>query len=197
MSTQIATYDVFLSCSLADWQTAELVERTLAEAGFGVSNPKVDPGANQQDVLRKALAESDAIVVIINPQHPLPANVGVELGAAMAWDKPGYVIHTETSSISPPAFLAHFPVYPVSRIDDMVQAIRNGLQPFSDEDRSVLSSVYAQLGIPIDKLLGKPALIEKLAGAFSKQSDKRVSGERLVQELVRLRKSGKLERLRQ
>ena len=196
MSTEIATYDVFLSYSLADGQVAEPVERALMEVGLGISNPKAEPGALAREAIWKALAESDVVVVIVNPQRTLPAAIGLEVGAAMAWHKPVYVVHTEARSLGTAVPLGDFPVYPLSRIDDMVQAIRDGLQPLSMEDRSLLSSVYAELGIPTDKLLGRPALIDDLASAFHKRSGKRVSGERLLQELVRLRKSGNLKRLR-
>ncbi len=197
MSTQTWQYDVFVSYSLTEGQTADLVERALTEAGLGVvSHANVPPGADWREFLRKALAESDALVAIIDPQRTLPSVIGVEVGAALAWHKPVYVIHTTTGNVKLPSYLGNSPVYSVSRIDDAVQSIKRGLKPLSEEEQSVLASVYVELGIPLDKLLGEPASVEQLARDFSHRCRRDVSGERLVQELARLRKRGSLPRRR-
>jgi len=197
MSTQATTYDVFLSYSLSEGQIADLVARALAEAGLGVvSQETLQMGTEWRDSLWRSLAESDAIVAIIDPNRTLPSAIGVEVGAAMAWHKPVYVVHPETERVRLPAYWETCRVYPVSRIDDVVRSIKDGLQPLSEKERSVLRSVYAELGIPTDKLLQKPASIEELARAFNKRCGSSVGGERLVQELVRLRKSGNLGSLR-
>lgn len=118
------------------------------------------------------------------------------MGAAMAWHKPIFVVHTMTGNVRLPSYLEDFPAYPISRIDDVVQSIKRGLKPLSENEQSVLTSVYAELGIPTDRLLREPAAIEKFAQAFNKLCGTNLSGERLLQELVRLRKDGRLPRLR-
>jgi len=196
MSTQTLTYDVFLSCSLTEAAVAELVKRALEEAGMDVfSVSRLEAGAGFQESLWRALAESSAVVAIVHPRQTLPSSIAVEVGAAMAWHKPVYVVHTESGNVRLPEYLGEFPTYPVSRIDDLVQAIARGSKPLSEEERSVLLSVYADMRIPTDKLLLQPAAVDDLARSFNQLCGTDISGERLVQELVRLRKRGLLPRL--
>lgn len=195
MSTAVSDYVVFLSSSVTEGQTASLVERALTEAGLGVvSAPKlVQAGENIQNRLWKAIAESDAVVVVIDPSRPLPSSTGVEVGAAMAWHKPIYVLLTEAGNAKLPANLGES--YPVARIDDLVQSLRRALKPLAREDQEVLAAVYSELGIPADRLLHQPAAIDELARGFQAHAGRQVAGERLVQELLRLRKSGRLPRV--
>ena len=69
-------------------------------------------------------------------------------------------------SIKLPTYLADCPVYPLSRIDDVVESIKRGLTSLSEDDREVLAAVYSELGIPTDQLLVNPAAIEQLARQF-------------------------------
>jgi hypothetical protein len=195
MKQQQTTYDVFLSSSLAHAKTAEMVARALREAGLDVFVPgEVAPGGKLRDALWQALAESSAFVAVIGPEQIPPANLMVELGAAMAWYKPIYVVHTATESIQLPDYLADSPAYPVSRIDDVVQSIRQA-ELLSAQDLQLLCEVYAKAGTPTDRLLRQPASLEELAAKFEAASGKRVPGERLVHALIRLRKGGALPRL--
>jgi hypothetical protein len=201
MSTKVATYDVFLSYSLPEARTAELVELALKEAGLDVFNAaRAEVGEGPQDVLWRALAESAAIVVIMPPENAPASSVVFEVGASTAWHKPIYIVHTGTGNAKLPSYLAEFPAYPVSRIDDAVQSVKqivkHGFPPFSDDGRALLIDVYQQLAIPTDKLLQDPASLDILAREFEKRSGTRFAGERLWQELVRLRKSGNLPRRR-
>jgi len=197
MSVQSKICDVFLSYSLTEAETAQLVERTLAQAGLDVFNPaKVEVGTQIQDALWRALAESAALVVIVDPMRTVGSNVGVELGAAMAWHKPIYVVDTNGGTVKLPSYLREFPVYPISRVDDVAQSVKRGLLTLSEEEHSVLLSVYADLGIPVDKLLADPPHVDALGQEFNRRCERRVGGERLLQELLRLRKRGQVPPLR-
>ena len=197
MSVQTTIYDVFLSYSLAEAEHAELVERTLMHAGLDVFNPaKLEPGSQIRDILWRALAESAALVLIVDPVRAPGSNVGVELGAAMAWHKPIYVVHANGgSTVKLPSYLREFPVYPMSRVEDIALSVKRGLTALSEEERALLASVYIDLGIPLDKLLVEPTHVDALGQAFNRRCPRHVTGERLVQELVRLRKGGQLARL--
>jgi hypothetical protein len=196
MSVQTTTYDVFLCYSLTEAETAELVERSLTQAGLDVFDPRnLEAGSRIDDVLWHAVAKSATLVVIVDPQVAPNANVALELGAAMAWHKPIYVVHADGGTAKLPSYLREFPAYPVSRLGDIAQSVKRGLTTLSDEERSILSSVYTELGIPVDKLLAKPAHVDALGRAFNSRCRKGASGERLVQELLRLRKAGQLPRL--
>ena len=197
MSVQTTIYDVFLSYSLMEAETAQLVERTLTQAGLDVFNPaKLEPGSHIRDLLWRALAESAALVVIVDPLRAPGSNVGVELGAAMAWHKPIYVVDANGGITKLPSYLREFPVYPISRIDDVAQSVKRGLVTLSEEEQSLLMSVYADLGISVDRLLTDPAHVDAFGQQFNRLCQRQVAGERLVQALLRLRKAGQLPRLR-
>ncbi|NQU25005.1 MAG: toll/interleukin-1 receptor domain-containing protein [Candidatus Nealsonbacteria bacterium] len=197
MSTETLTYDVFLSYSLADASVAELVERALQEGGLDVFNStSMESGAKLQDRLWRALAESSAIIAIVHPQGPVASSIAVEVGAAKAWRKPVYVVHTERGDVRLPDYLAEYPTYPIARIDDIVRSITRGLKGLSEDEQQILCSVYSEIGIPTDQLMVQPASLDKLAREFNNRSPTRFSGEQLVRELLQLRKRGMLQPLR-
>ncbi|MBU4273280.1 MAG: toll/interleukin-1 receptor domain-containing protein [Planctomycetes bacterium] len=198
MSTQTTTtYDVFLSYPLTEAGLAAQVARTLKEVGLDVFwHDGVEAGESFQDTIWRATAESAALIVIVPTESPLTSSVAVEVGAFKAWQKPIYVIQAARGSIKLPAFLAGCPVYPLSRVDDVVESIKRGLASLSEDDRDVLVTIYHEMGIPVDQLLVKPASIEMLAREFRTKSGKMASGERLVRELLTLRKRGNLPRRR-
>ena len=199
MSTQVAatTYDVFLSYPLTEEALAERVARAVQKAGLDVFwHDRLESGESFQDAVWHALAESAALIAIVPSEGPLASSVAIEVGAFKAWRKPIYVIQAAKGSIRLPAYLADCPVYPLSRVDDVVESIQRGLTSLSEDDRGVLAVIYRELGMPADQLLANPAAIEGLAKEFHAKSGRWVSGERLIQELLRLRKIGSLPRLR-
>jgi hypothetical protein len=201
MSTKVATYDVFLSYSLPEARSADLVQRALEEGGLDVFNlASAQAGENIEDLLWQALAESAALVVITPPEGAPASQVVFEVGAFTAWHKPIYVVHSGGGTVRLPSYLAEFPVFPLSRIDDVVQSIKRTIEQsfsqFSDDQRKALVETYQELGTPLDRLLADPALIERVARAFHKRCGTHYSGERLVQELLRVRKRGDLPRRR-
>jgi len=197
MTKNSRTYDVFLSFALADAGTAGLVSRALSEAGLDVFTPEeIEPASKLSEAVWQALAESSALVAVINPDRPPAASLAVELGAAMAWHKPIYVVHSEPANTRFPSYLSDFPAYPVSRIEDVVQSIARQTVPLSTTELKQLRDIYARTATPTDQLLRRPAAAEQLARSFEKASGRKVSAEQLVHELVRLRKKGELPRLK-
>ena len=198
MSTQTATtYDVFLSYPMTEAGLAAQVARALQEAGLDVFwRDEVEAGESFQDTIWRATAESAALIVIVPTESPLASSVAVEVGAFKAWQKPIYVIQAARGSIKLPMYLADCPVYQLSRVNDVVESIKRGLTSLSEEDRDVLVTLYREMGISVDQLVMNPAAIEKLAREFRTKSGKMASGERLVRELLTLRKRGNLPRRR-
>jgi hypothetical protein len=197
MSVQTTSYDVFLSYSLTEAGEADLIERALTEAGLDVfsASKAVEPSDSAGDVLWQALAESAALVVLVHPQRPPSSSVLVELGAAKAWLKPVYVVQMEPGTAKLPSYLEQFPVYPVGRLDDLAGAVKRSMSAFNEQQRSLLREVYRDLRIPADQLLRDPAALDRLAAEFNRRCDGQFPGERLVQELLRLRKGGTLPRV--
>ena len=197
MSVETTVYDVFLSYSLTEGRAAELVERALREAGLNVFNhAHMAQGRDWEDVLRFALAECAAVVVVIDPERS-PAHVTtLELGAAMAWQKPIYLVLADAATVALPSYLQRLPAYPLSQLDDAVQCVKGSVVGLSERERSALVSVYVENGIAVGELVGEPEHVDAIERQFNARRKKRVSGERLVQELVRLSKTGELPRLR-
>ena len=198
MSTQtVTTYDVFLSYPITETGLAESVTVALEHAGLDVFRPdRLEAGASWQDMIWHALAGCAALIVVVPSEGPLASSVAVEVGAVKAWRKPIYVIQAASGNIRMPPYLAGYPVYPLSRLDDVVASIKRGFASLSEDDRVILRAIYIELGTPVDQLLTDPAAIDGLAEEFHARSGKMVAGERLVRELLVLRKRGDLPRLR-
>lgn len=198
MSTQTATtYDVFLSYPRTESGLADQVARSLEQAGLDVFwDREIALGENLQDTIWRALAESAALIAIVPSEGPLASNIAVEVGAFKAWCKPIYIIQAARGQVRLPAYLADCQVYPPSRVDDVVASIKRGLASLTEDDCRVLASIYDNYGISVDEILTNPVKIEAFADEFNARCRKRVTGERLVQELLRLRKKGQLPRIR-
>jgi hypothetical protein len=197
VNSKRSTPDVFLSYALADRDSATLLASAFTEAGLSVFDIRAMPKGEQwQNEIWDAIVSSQAFVALFSPGTASNSNILVELGAASAWQKPIYIVWAGTPPARLPGYLQQHQVYPLSRLDDVVRSIRRGVQRLSDEERSVLLDVYRSVRVPTDQLLRQPSAVERLTREFNRRSSKRLSGERLLQELIRLRKRGELPRTR-
>jgi hypothetical protein len=195
MSTQATTtYDVFLSYPRTESGLADTVTRALEHAGLDVFDvgKSYMPEEDLQDALWRAVAESSALIVIVPSGGPLASSVALEVGAFKAWQKPIYVIQAAPGTIELPTYVADSPVYPLSRVNDVVESIKRGMTTLSEDERNVLMEAFQQLAMPVDRLMTDPVAIDRLAKDFRARCGTRVSGERLVRELLTLRKRGGL-----
>ena len=190
------TYDVFISHAARDQELArEIAERLESEGLASFHDGLIPPGADIGRTIWDALAESRALIAIISPDM-LPQAMGlVEIGAAAAWNKPFYVIINGPSSTKLPNFLSNYPAYPLNRLEEVVRAIQSSFDPLTESEREILSEIYLNLGTPTDQLSQSPKALRELTSHFNKSTKKQYSGERLLSELIRLRKKGELPRL--
>jgi hypothetical protein len=130
-------------------------------------------------------------VAIVSPAG-LTASTGFELGAAQGWNKPVFAVLTDSSARAPAA-LARAALYPPARIDDIVKAIQAIGEPLSDQDREMLAEIYESMQMSLDKLVLEPWHADKLVQRFKVRAHRSVSGERLLSELLRMRKRGTLK----
>ena len=147
MSTQIATtYDVFLSYPMTEAALADQVARALQQAGLDVFYDRfeIEAGEDYRDALWRAVAESAALIAIVPSEGPLASFIVFEIGAFKAWHKPIYVIQAAEGNIKLPNYLADCPVYPLSRVTDVVESIKRGLASLTEDDRVVLEDIYSQ-----------------------------------------------------
>jgi len=190
------TYDVFVSHSRSSADLAGEIAENLRLAGLQTFHDGVlHAGADFSDAIWQALAESRAVVVIVTPEAPADAVSLVEIGAAAAWNKPLYVLIDGPSSTKLPAVLDKYPVYPVSRLEEVVRKIVGSFEPLTQEEQQVLGDVYRECGVPADQLSLSPLALRELAEKFNQRAAKHLSGERVLSEILRMRKSGRLPRL--
>ena len=190
------TYDVFLSYSLDLQSQAKVIAKKIADAGLAVFDlSEISPGHNIEEETWQALAESWALVVLIK-QGTVPPSVAVEIGAASAWQKPIYILTEGEGRYNVPRYFSNYEVFKSSEIARTIELISQGLKPLNDKDIQALAKSYERLGIPTDRLLREPSSIERLRNILWKESGLKISGERMMQELIRLRKRGKLPKLK-
>jgi hypothetical protein len=191
------TFDVFLSYSERDRGAAELVRHALANAGLeAFCLDRVEVGGNSLSEVRRALAECSAVLFLLTGSSIRSQNVAFETGMALAWNKPIYVLFDGLEPGEIPDYLQEFHVRRLSEMDDVVQEIAASRQPLSRSERDNLIDLYSELAIPTDQLLRKPIELKGFAAEFLDRTGKAIPGERLVQELLRLRKQSQLPRLR-
>jgi hypothetical protein len=196
MSIASEAHDVFLSFSLHDASVAAVVRHALTDGGLEVfTSDSLKSGEDWGEQIQKALVVSQALVIVVSRPSELPRSMLVELGAAMAWKKPVFVLLDGIGRSQLPAFLQGFNIYPVSRLAEVVAEILRSTSPFSESERQALSELYSSLGIPVDRLLTDPSSLASLAERFNESMGANRSAERLAQELLTLRKRAALPKI--
>lgn len=196
-ATLSKTCDVFISHAAADAHLAKEIAESLQSAGLETFHAgTVEPGMDLADSIWQALAESRAVIAIVSPDTP-PSSMGmVEIGAAAAWNKAVFVLINGPSSTKLPDALSRYPVYPLGRLEEVIQTILASFEPLTDIERGILADIYRKLETSVDRLSQSPKTLHELVAKFTEKTDKQLSGERLLSELLRMRKQGQLPRLR-
>ncbi len=196
MATATTTYDVFLSHSSRDRDVAaDIANRLQAEGLEPFYDASIQVGETISQAIWDALAECHAFIAIVSPESSPDAMSMVELGAATAWNKPVFVLLNGPASMRLPDALQRFDAYPLNRVDDILGRIRHNLKPLSDNEHMVLAETYRDLDVPADQLGQSPSSLRQLVEQFNAKTKKHLSGDRLLSELLRMRKQGKLPRL--
>ena len=197
MSIAIKTeFDVFLSHGVHDTGIAGVVKNALSEAGLEVfSDQNVKFGNSYTKIWRDALAECSAVVLILTRSTLDSSNLAFEVGAAMAWNKPIYVIYDGIADSEIPSYLDDLRLGQISNLPQIVKEIAKSQEPISEEGREKLMNVYEEFGVPTDQLQCKPLDLRELTEQYNKSSHSNLSAERLIRELIHLRKKGKLPRV--
>lgn len=190
-------YDVFISHSARDRDVAEEIAAQLQEAGitafFDVADSRV--GENVEKRFWEALSESRALIAVFSDVGAYQF-LGLAIGAAFAWNKPVFIVLNAPPTTRLPEILQSFPVFPVSRISDLVEHVLALQAPLGDEAVDALKDAYVHIGIPTDKLNTSPNSLQDLTKRVNERTASTHSGEVLLRELLRLRKRGELPRLR-
>jgi hypothetical protein len=190
------SYDVFISHSPTDAKLATEVASACRAGGLdAIAYAELLPGENASDAVWEAVAESRALLAILSPSGPTPS-MAIELGAARAWNKPIFAVVTDPSLARLPPGLSGIRLYTFGRIEDVIRAIKSTAQDLSQDDRSLLRKLYTEIGVSVDQLALDPRHLEELVKRFNSATGKAAPGERLLSELLRMRKQGKLMKAR-
>jgi hypothetical protein len=112
----------------------------------------------------------------------------------MAWEKPIFVVAPEGGKL--PAYLSGHQIVRTSEVPKLIGSVKREAAPLTEEERDILLSVYADIGIPTDKLALDPGSASKLVEDFNRRSRNTSGPDRLLRELLRLRKAGRLPKLK-
>ena len=197
MKKKTPVYDIFLSHSSQDVGLAAFVRDGLMSQGLSVFELEaVSAGTAISKSIREGLVDSLAVVLLITPSSETSGNMAFEAGMAMAWAKPVFVLYDGRTLSDIPEFLQQFEVFSVDKVRDVAKAISKTKQTLKPEHVAILSSLYVDTGIPTDQLLLEPSILQDMSDQFFERAHLRLSTTRLAQELVRMRKTGRLPKMR-
>ena len=198
MKKKTPIYDVFLSHSLQDKGLAAFVQETLSSEGMNVFDlSEIPSGSPITNSIREGLVDSSAVILLITPSSDRSGNLAFEAGMAMAWAKSIFVLYDGRQLSDIPDFLRQFQVFPVDNVREVAKLILASKQQLKPDHAILLSQIYEDTGLTTDRLLLEPAVLIDMSDQFYAQSHLRLSGSRIAQELIRLRKTGRLPKLRQ
>jgi DNA-binding CsgD family transcriptional regulator len=193
MSKTEVTYDVFVSHSMDDAEAARCVTDRLPEARFSVflsdTAESSSPAQILNDVVWDALAESEALIVLVSSSPP-GIGAGFVIGAASAWNKPVYVVYDAPRQPTVSRMIEGYPHYSLSQFSDVISAIRDGQDPLARRELATLAALYCEMGTPTDQLTREPDTLRELTERFNFKTGRTLSAEHLLREMLRLRKSG-------
>jgi hypothetical protein len=193
MANESSQYDAFVSYDFDGRTTALRVIDALRGHGVTVVYAdEVRQGANWRNAIWEAMTESQAFVLILSGDGNLNANVAVEVGAAMAWNKPIYAIVDASRSTKIPDVLADVQAFPMSRIADIASMIIDARDALTEDDKKLLSKIYSESRLPVDKLQTQPQALAVLTQQFNQLANRHLSGEQILRALLNLRKRGSL-----
>lgn len=195
--SQLSLYDVFLSHSLKDQGLAKLVTSTFVKAGLTVFEySSIQAGQSFTASIRQALAESWALVVLVTRDSLESKSLMVEIGMGLAWSKPTLILHDGVDVGQLPSILSGYQVVPLSHIEQVIEQVRNLREKYDDAQIAALVQVYSDFQTPVDRLVMQPAVLGEIVDSFQQRTGVMASSERLVAELLRLRKQGMLPRIK-
>jgi hypothetical protein len=190
------SYDIFLTHAAADAGLAALVIRQFEAADCGVfSQQALEVGDDFWRRMIYELVDCNAVIILLTKSSLSLPNIAVEVGAALAWDKPIFVLYDGISISDVPEYLQQFAVCPVADLRGVIGQVRQLRQPLTDQQRASLVAIYQEQRNSVDQLLIAPIRLRALADEFRRREAMPVSGKKLVQELIRLRKRGELPRI--
>ena len=192
MSAAPARPQVFVARSPSD-PTADGVVATLTDAGCAVlpatTNRRVTSAARTRAVT-DAMAKAGAMVIVASADTAGSPWTAFEMGAALATDKPIYVV--PVAGVLLPTYMQPAQLVEAAAVGRLVQRLRDDAAPLTPAERDALAEVYGRFGVPVDQLMFDTPALKRIADAFSRTRQPRVQPDRLLRELMTMRKQGRL-----
>ena len=148
------------------------------------------------DAIRSAIAESRVFVAIVSRASMNNAKIAVEIGAAWGWGKSIHFLLSGLSSSDLPGWLARHPHAPITELAAVIDEIVRAIVPLTPEQAEALAEAYNAIGVPTDQLSNRLGSLDELTDRFNRKTMSSYPQERVLQELIRLRKRGRLPRLK-
>lgn len=193
------SFDVFLAHDPVDNALARAVIDRLSEEGLSVFSMYLSeptPLEPLGESVRRELRDSFSFVVLLTPTFLKSDYLPFQMGAAAASGSPVFVLASGIAHAAVPEYLR---LYPFGDLWDglpaIVEQIRRHSRPLDEADYTALLSSYQHVGLPVDQLLTDPAARDAVVDRFREEAGRRIPQGKLLRELMRLRKSGKLPRL--
>jgi len=189
-------YDVFLFHSAVDEGLSTLVCRQMEAGGLRVFTPgSMTAGKRISDKLRQEIVACTAVVVIATPASTQSSFLGYEVGMAAAWNKPVIVLFDGLNADDLPSFLQEYQLFAVKQIDQAIEWVRRAGDAFSDQQRIELATAYRDFGVPTDVMVFDPAAMHEFVRSFNNRSGTAFDSQKIIRELMRLRKTGQLPKV--
>jgi hypothetical protein len=194
--------DAYLAHDTSDSALAWAVADRLRAAGLTTASVHLDGAGTfslDSQPFRRELFESFTLVVVLTPAFVRSGVLPFYLGVADATASPVYVLNADVSQSDVPDYLqrSRYFTEPLwEGLPRVVDEIAKASQPLDADAVMALEQVYQEVGVPADQLVASTTLRREFAQMFAKKSGASLSEFRLLRELIRLRKRGKLPRLK-
>ncbi len=180
-----------------DRQLRSKLRMKFAAEGFrthGWPGLLLDPkeGENPLDGVRSAIAESDCVVLLATAGYLKSRRPSSDWGIAFAYDKPIYVVIKDVSEQELPAHMRSFPVIAWRNLNQLIDLVRQHQLDLSKPEKQWLWQWYKGKRLPLEGVIRRQPVLHDLATGFHKVSNRKVAPEKLLGELFRMRKQGKL-----
>jgi hypothetical protein len=194
-----ASFDVFLAHDPLDNALARAVidrlggERLSVFSLYLTEPTPLEPLAAS---VRRELRDSFSFVVLLTPTFLKSDYLPFQLGAAAAAGSPVFVLASGVVRDSLPEYLRQHPFGDLwNGLPAIAEQIRRQSRPLGEAEYASLVAAYRHVGLPVDQLLTDPTARDAVVDRFREENGRRIPQGKLVRELMRLRKSGKLPRL--
>ena len=197
MKKSAEPFDIFLAASPLDAGVAEVVRQSFEARGLNVfAERAIADDRDLEEMIRSAIIESRGFVTIVSRASINDAKIAVELGGAWGWGKPITLLLHGFSPSDLPDWLARYPHPPITELSAVIDDVIRATEPPTPEQCEALADAFTAIGVPIDQLLDRLGTLDELTERFNRQTLNSYPPERVFQELFRLRKRGRLPKLK-